>query len=201
MRLGASGAPVPEPRGRGRVLPAVRRSPRRGARRAGARRGLVAAIHVVGRVGLDQRRRLDTAARAGAAGRSARASRRTTSARWRSRCARDVSSPTFDMPPNAERVVDHRREVRAAVLAGRRRHRQASLERSASSSTIVGVVGTVKQYGLDVDGRIVVYRPSRGLLGYQVARTSGDPAALSARSGADDPRDRSDDYRSTTSRR
>ena len=26
--------------------------------------------------------------------------------------------------------------------------------------TIVGVVGTVKQYGLDVDGRIVVYRPS-----------------------------------------
>ena len=45
--------------------------------------------------------------------------------------------------------------------------------------TIVGVVGTVKQYGLDVDGRIVVYRPSPGLLGYQVARTSGDPAAPS----------------------
>ena len=39
--------------------------------------------------------------------------------------------------------------------------------------TIVGVVGTVKQYGLDVDGRIVVYRPSAGLLGYQVARTLG----------------------------
>jgi predicted permease len=45
-------------------------------------------------------------------------------------------------------------------------------------STIVGVVGVVKQYGLDVDGRIVVYRPSVGLLGYQVARTSGDPAAV-----------------------
>ena len=43
--------------------------------------------------------------------------------------------------------------------------------------TIVGVVGTVKQYGLDVDGRIVVYRPSLGLLQYQVARTSSDPAA------------------------
>ena len=43
--------------------------------------------------------------------------------------------------------------------------------------TIVGVVGTVKQYGLDVDGRIVFYRPSPGLLGYQVARTSSDPAA------------------------
>ena len=40
--------------------------------------------------------------------------------------------------------------------------------------TIVGVVGTVKQYGLDVDGRIVVYRRPRAA-GYQVARTSGDP--------------------------
>jgi predicted permease len=44
--------------------------------------------------------------------------------------------------------------------------------------TIVGVVGTVKQYGLDVDGRIVVYRPSPGLLSWQVARTSSDPAAV-----------------------
>jgi predicted permease len=44
--------------------------------------------------------------------------------------------------------------------------------------TIVGVVGTVKQYGLDIDGRIVVYRPSPGLLQYQVARTSSEPAAV-----------------------
>ncbi len=44
--------------------------------------------------------------------------------------------------------------------------------------TIVGVVGTVKQYGLDIDGRIVFYRPSPGLLSYQVARTSSDPAAV-----------------------
>ncbi len=43
---------------------------------------------------------------------------------------------------------------------------------------IVGVVGTVKQYGLDIDGRIVVYRPSIGRLQYQVARTSSDPAAV-----------------------
>ena len=46
--------------------------------------------------------------------------------------------------------------------------------------TIVGVVGTVKQYGLDIDGRIVVYRPSPGLLSYQVARTSSDPASVAA---------------------
>ena len=45
---------------------------------------------------------------------------------------------------------------------------------------IVGVVGTVKQYGLDVDGRIVVYRPALNLLPYQVARTSSDPAAAAA---------------------
>jgi predicted permease len=44
-------------------------------------------------------------------------------------------------------------------------------------AAIVGVVGTVKQYGLDIDGRIVVYRPSPNA-GYHVARTSGDPAAV-----------------------
>jgi predicted permease len=47
----------------------------------------------------------------------------------------------------------------------------------AQKMTIVGVVGTVKQYGLDIDGRIVVYSPS-AWGGYQVARTSGDPAAV-----------------------
>ena len=46
--------------------------------------------------------------------------------------------------------------------------------------TVVGVVGTVKQYGLDVDGRIVVYRPGAGFLGYQVARTTGDPGRVAA---------------------
>jgi predicted permease len=44
--------------------------------------------------------------------------------------------------------------------------------------TIVGVVGTVKQYGLDVDGRMVLYAPSIGLLPYLVARTSTDPVAV-----------------------
>ena len=45
--------------------------------------------------------------------------------------------------------------------------------------TIVGVVGTVKQYGLDVDGRIVVYWPSP-FAAWHVARTSGDPATVGA---------------------
>jgi predicted permease len=42
--------------------------------------------------------------------------------------------------------------------------------------TIVGVVGSVKQYGLDTDGKIVVYFPS-ALSRFVVARTVGDPAA------------------------
>ncbi|HEX4322183.1 MAG TPA: ABC transporter permease [Acidobacteriaceae bacterium] len=46
--------------------------------------------------------------------------------------------------------------------------------------TIVGVVGVVKQYGLDIDSKMVVYFPhaqiKNGTL-YVVARTSADPAA------------------------
>ena len=48
----------------------------------------------------------------------------------------------------------------------------------AHKLTIVGVVDTVKQYGLDIDGRAVLYRPTPWS-GYQVARTSaGDPASV-----------------------
>jgi predicted permease len=47
----------------------------------------------------------------------------------------------------------------------------------ARKMTIVGVVGSVKQYGLDVDGRVVLYRPTPWS-GYHVARTSSDPAAV-----------------------
>lgn len=48
--------------------------------------------------------------------------------------------------------------------------------------TIAGVVGVVKQYGLDTEGKIATYfpqqqHPSNGV--YLVAKTSGDPAMLS----------------------
>jgi predicted permease len=45
---------------------------------------------------------------------------------------------------------------------------------STKKLRIAGVVGTVKQYGLDIDGRMAVYLPSANAE-YQVARTSGDP--------------------------
>ena len=47
--------------------------------------------------------------------------------------------------------------------------------------TIAGVVGVVKQYGLDVDGKIVVYFPHNQQPGnsmFVVVRTSTDPASL-----------------------
>ena len=47
--------------------------------------------------------------------------------------------------------------------------------------TIVGVVGMVKQNGLDIDGRIVAYMPMGFVGGYQVARTSSsEPASVAA---------------------
>jgi len=46
-------------------------------------------------------------------------------------------------------------------------------------NTIVGVVGIVKEYGLDVDGRMAFYRPGHPS-GYIVARTSTDPSSAAS---------------------
>jgi predicted permease len=45
---------------------------------------------------------------------------------------------------------------------------------------IVGVVGVVKQYGLDTDTRMVVYFPPASNSMYIVTRTSGDPGSLAS---------------------
>jgi len=85
----------------------------------------------------------------------------------------------FDAMPDAQRVaiVDEKFAKRiwpTGNALGKR------LGDPKQPTTIVGVVGTVKQYGLDIDGRIVVYRPSVGLLPYQVARAASDPASTAA---------------------
>jgi putative ABC transport system permease protein len=82
-----------------------------------------------------------------------------------------------DMPQNAEPVV-----IIDNKFAQRFWPKGDAIDKHvwfdpAHQLRIIGVVGTVKQYGLDVDGRIVVYRPSPNA-GYQVARTTGDPATV-----------------------
>ncbi|HTE45815.1 MAG TPA: ABC transporter permease [Gemmatimonadaceae bacterium] len=82
-----------------------------------------------------------------------------------------------DLPQNAEPVV-----IIDNKFAQRFWPRGDAIDKHvwfdpARKLRIVGVVGTVKQYGLDVDGRIVVYMPSPNA-GYQVARTTGDPAVV-----------------------
>jgi predicted permease len=82
-----------------------------------------------------------------------------------------------DMPQNAEPVV-----IIDNKFAQRFWPKGNAIDKHvwfdpAHQLRIVGVVGSVKQYGLDVDGRIVVYRPTP-IAGYQVARTTGDPATV-----------------------
>ena len=65
---------------------------------------------------------------------------------------------------------------------GKRVHPGGGANRSKQPwHTIVGVVGVVKQYGLDLDTRMVVYYPPTQNTNndmYVVARTSSDPSAL-----------------------
>ncbi len=169
---------VPEPGVQAGILPSVRRSHRGRAGGQGARCGVGAAVHVIGRLGLHQRRRLDAAAGAGAAGRSARGDAGLLPDDG------DPAAPGADVHElrrSAERRarLHHRREVRAALLAWAVGHRQAPLERSEAADDD----RRRRRHGQAVRPRR--RRPDRrlssehGLLGYQVARTSGDPAALS----------------------
>ena len=82
------------------------------------------------------------------------------------------------MPPVA--IIDQKMADRfwpGASAIGKR------IRRSDDSPwiTIVGVVGIVKEYGLDLDTRMVVYYPhtqARNGSMYFVARTTSDPAAM-----------------------
>ena len=84
----------------------------------------------------------------------------------------------FDTMPNAQPVVVVDDKFAQRFWPGEDPIGKHVWRDPKRQATIVGVVGTVKQYGLDIDGRIVVYSPSPGLLTYHVARTSGDPAAV-----------------------
>jgi predicted permease len=89
-----------------------------------------------------------------------------------------ASTDTDKMPPVV--IIDHKMSDRfwpgGDAIGKRIRQNEKS-----PWMTVVGVVGIVKQYGLDTDTRMVVYYPQaqapRGTL-YFVARTSGDLASM-----------------------
>jgi predicted permease len=86
----------------------------------------------------------------------------------------------FDLMPNAEPVVIVDEKFAQRFWPNGDAIGRKVWNNPKQPLTVVGVVGTVKQYGLDIDGRIVVYRSARGLVQYQVARTSTDPAATAS---------------------
>ncbi|MFI5177323.1 MAG: ABC transporter permease [Vicinamibacterales bacterium] len=79
------------------------------------------------------------------------------------------------------------RELWPAQDAVGKRIRLGDAKSNGPWQTVIGVVGRVKQYSLDVDGRIALYLPhrqasSRAL--YAVVRTRTDPAGLAPSVGA-----------------
>ena len=97
-------------------------------RRERARRSVGAAVHVVRRLGPDQRRRMDAGAGTGTAESINAARRRSTSARCGFRSSPDDSSAMRTGRRMRSRR-HHRQQVRAAVLAEGRCDRQARLVR------------------------------------------------------------------------
>ena len=65
-----------------------------------------------------------------------------------------------DLPTNAEQVVIIDEKFAQRFWPNGDAIGKHVWNDPARKIEIVGVVGTVKQYGLDIDGRIVVYRPS-----------------------------------------
>ena len=135
MRLGASGAPVREPRRRGRSsIGQLGDRARGGAGRQDARRGLVAAVHLVGRLG-----RINVEGWTPQPGQELQVDQRgaprpTTSGRWRFRC---VKGRFFtDVRHAADRrsrssSIDEKFAQRFWPAGDR--HRQACLERSEAA--------------------------------------------------------------------
>ena len=72
-----------------------------------------------------------------------------------------------------------------------KRIRFGDLNSTSPWQTVVGVVGRVKQYGLETDGRIALYRPHTQQPGrsmYVAVRTAGEPDADRHRRAPADPR-------------
>ncbi len=91
-----------------------------------------------------------------------------------------AETDTSTMPPVA--IIDQKMAERFWPHGGAigKRIRQSD---DSPWATIVGVVGVVKEYGLDTDTRMVVYWPHaqrpRGIM-YVVARTTSDPTSTTA---------------------
>ena len=110
--------------------------------------------------------------------------RRTTSPPWAFHSRQAASSAR--RPPRHEPVIiiDEKmaRRFWPNESALGKRVKPGPPDSKSRWRTIVGVIGSVKQYGLEVEGRMVVYysvtqNPIGGL--FAVARTDGDPGAIS----------------------
>ena len=91
-----------------------------------------------------------------------RAASPTTSGRWSIPLRERALLHGLRHRPNAQPVVIVDEKFARASGRGENPIGKHLWNDPKRQMTIVGVVGTVKQYGLDIDGRIVVYRPTAG---------------------------------------